>query len=102
MPTNPQQIRAGLDKDPGDMSLMFDSTASDYDRTNDVLSFGQTRRWRRAMVDAVAAQLHEKVLDVAAGTGTSSAAMAESHANVTALDLSDGMIDVGCARHPDR
>ena len=32
---------------------MFDDVAERYDLTNDVLSLGQTRRWRRAVVAAV-------------------------------------------------
>jgi len=56
---------------------MFDDVASRYDLTNDVLSLGQDRRWRRAVVEAVAASPGERVLDLAAGTGTSSAPFAE-------------------------
>ena len=32
---------------------MFDAVARRYDVTNDVLSMGQDRRWRRAVIDAV-------------------------------------------------
>ena len=56
---------------------MFDDVASRYDLTNDVLSLGQDRRWRHAVVETVAASPGERVLDLAAGTGTSSAPFAE-------------------------
>ena len=46
--------RADLDKAPGDVAAMFDDVAERYDLTNDVLAVGQTRRWRTAVVDAVA------------------------------------------------
>ena len=38
--------------------------------SNDVLALGQTRRWRSAVLDAVAPQPGERVLDLAAGTVT--------------------------------
>ena len=44
--------RASLDKDPRDVAAMFDDVASKYDVTNDVLSLGQDRLWRRAVVAA--------------------------------------------------
>ena len=64
--------RADLDKQPHDVRRMFDAVARRYDVTNDVLSLGQDRQWRRAVIDAVAPQVGERVLDLAAGTGTSS------------------------------
>ena len=45
--------RAQLDKEPHDVAAMFDDVAERYDLTNDVLSLGQARRWRRAVVAAV-------------------------------------------------
>jgi hypothetical protein len=63
--------RAELDKQPSDVQRMFDAVARRYDVTNDVLSMGQDRRWRREVLAAVAAA-GERVLDLAAGTGTSS------------------------------
>lgn len=92
--------RAQLDKDPGDVASMFDAVADRYDLMNDVLSLGQTRRWRRVVADAVDAQPGEKVLDLAAGTGTSSVPFAQAGADVIAGDISEGMLDVGRARNP--
>ena len=79
---------------------MFDEVARHYDRTNSVLSVGNSRRWRLATVHAVAAKPGERILDIAAGTGTSSAALAKSGADVVAVDFSKGMIDVGRRKHP--
>lgn len=92
--------RAQLDKDPDDVASMFDAVADRYDLMNDVLSLGQTRRWRRVVADAVDAQPGEKVLDLAAGTGTSSAPFALAGADVIAGDISEGMLEVGRARNP--
>ncbi len=80
---------------------MFDGVARGYDRTNAVLSVGNAALWRIATVNAVAPQSGERILDIAAGTGTSSVALAKSGAEVIALDFSQGMVDEGRRRHPE-
>ena len=59
---------------------MFDQVAKGYDRTNSVLSLGSDRLWRAATVRAVAPVAGERILDLAAGTGTRSAAFARCSA----------------------
>lgn len=78
---------------------MFDRVAAGYDLTNDVLSAGVAPYWRAQTRLAVRPREGERVLDVAAGTGTMSAQFAAAGADVTALDFSEGMIEVGRARH---
>jgi demethylmenaquinone methyltransferase/2-methoxy-6-polyprenyl-1,4-benzoquinol methylase len=78
---------------------MFDEVAAHYDRTNTLLSVGNASLWRMATTKAVNPQPGERILDIAAGTGTSSAALAHSGAHVVAADFSAGMIEVGRARH---
>lgn len=80
---------------------MFDDIAPRYDLVNDVLALGQTRRWRRIVVDAVAAKPGHRVLDLAAGTGTSSEPYADAGVSVVACDFSLGMLRTGKRRRPD-
>jgi demethylmenaquinone methyltransferase/2-methoxy-6-polyprenyl-1,4-benzoquinol methylase len=91
--------RADLGKDPQRVSGMFDQVASAYDRTNTVLSLGNDRFWRVATLRAVAPKRGERILDLAAGTGTSSMAFVPSGAQVVAADFSRGMIAEGRRRH---
>ena len=93
--------RASLEKRPDEVAAMFDDVAPKYDIVNDVLSMGQTRRWRRQVVDAVGASPGQRVLDLAAGTGTSSEPYADAGINVVACDFSLGMLKVGKRRRPD-
>ncbi len=90
--------RAGLDKAPRDVAAMFDEVAARYDRTNDVLSLGQDRRWRRRVALALDLHTGERVLDLAAGTGTSSEPLADAGAMTAACDFSLGMLRVGARR----
>ena len=92
--------RAELDKQPGDVRRMFDAVARRYDVANDVLSLGQDRRWRREVYDAVAPEAGELVLDLAAGTGTSSQPFADAGAVVVPCDFSLGMLKVGKKARP--
>ncbi|WP_110206979.1 demethylmenaquinone methyltransferase [Nocardioides daejeonensis] len=92
--------RADLDKDPRDVRRMFDAVAKRYDITNDVLSLGQDRRWRKDVIDAVAPKPGERVLDLAAGTGTSSQPFADRGAVVVPCDFSLGMLQVGKRAKP--
>ena len=74
--------RASLEKDPHAVAAMFDDVAARYDVTNDVLSLGQDRLWRRAVVKAVAPRPGEVILDIAAGPGTSSEPFADAGVHV--------------------
>ena len=80
---------------------MFDEVASAYDKTNDLLSLYQSRLWRRSLKAAVAPKSGERILDIAAGTGTSSMALRVPGAEVVAADFSQGMIAEGKKRYPD-
>lgn len=93
--------RATLAKRRNDVATMFDGVASRYDLTNDVMTMGQVRRWRRMVVDAVDPRPGQRILDLAAGTGTSSRPFADAGALVVPLDLSLGMLRVGKERQPD-
>ncbi len=90
-----------MEKQPDEVSGMFDGVARHYDRTNAIMSVGNAQFWRAATVRAVDPRSGERILDVAAGTGTSSAALARTGATVVALDFSAGMVEEGRRRHPE-
>ncbi|MFN8148557.1 MAG: demethylmenaquinone methyltransferase [Candidatus Nanopelagicales bacterium] len=94
-------VRANLDKAPDDVASMFNGVAARYDVANEVLALGQTRVWRRALVNAVAPLPGEVILDLAAGTGSSSVPLAERGATVIPCDFSPGMLMVGHDRRPN-
>jgi demethylmenaquinone methyltransferase/2-methoxy-6-polyprenyl-1,4-benzoquinol methylase len=93
--------RAQLDRQPGEVAAMFDAIADRYDLLNDALSLGQDRYWRGMVARAVGARPGETVLDLAAGTGTSSATFTRSGARCVACDFSIGMLRTGARRQRD-
>lgn len=93
--------RPSLDKDPELVSSMFDQVAPRYDLANAVLSFGMERAWRVATRKAISLWPGELVLDLAGGTGTSSAELAKEGAKVVCCDFSPGMLAQGQQRQPE-
>ena len=79
---------------------MFDAVAARYDLTNDILSLGQARLWRRAVTRAVDPRPGQRILDIAAGTGSSSHPFAAAGAFVVPCDFSPGMLRVGKQHAP--
>ncbi len=92
---------AELNKDPGAIARMFDGIAGRYDITNEWLSAGMAKRWRRIVTREIGPRPGMRILDIAAGTGTSSLPLHEAGANVTAADFSAGMVAEGKRRHPE-
>lgn len=90
--------RAELDKKPFDVAGMFDGVAARYDLMNSLMAPGQVGRWRRATVEALDLDRGETVLDLAAGTGTSTAALVDAGLRAVAADFSSGMMAEGRKR----
>ena len=94
--------RANLDKQPGDVAAMFDGIAERYDLLNDILSAGQVRLWRRVVARITGAGAGNRVLDLAAGTGTSALSFTATGADCVACDFSLGMLRAGQSRLAQR
>lgn len=93
--------RADLGKEPDDVAKMFDGVAKRYDLLNDLLSLGRTKAWRRKATKIMNPTAGMQILDIAAGTGSSSRPLRDAGADVIPLDFSAGMLEAGRKRHPD-
>ena len=77
---------------------VFADLPARYDQLAYLLSFGQDRRWRGAVVDRVAAAGPQRVLDVATGpAGIALAVAARTGAQVVGVDLNEPMLAAGAA-----
>ncbi|MDE6623313.1 MAG: bifunctional demethylmenaquinone methyltransferase/2-methoxy-6-polyprenyl-1,4-benzoquinol methylase UbiE [Alistipes sp.] len=75
---------------------MFDRIAPRYDLLNHTLSFNIDRLWRRRVVRILRRRNPERILDLATGTGDLAIDLVRGipGVRVTAVDLSEGMLDV--------
>ena len=92
--------RADMSKNPEEVAQMFDGVAKRYDLVNDLLSLGQTKRWRKKVTKLIDPRPGMKILDMAAGPGASSEPLAKAGAEVTSADFSHGMLDAGRKQRP--
>jgi len=92
--------RANLGKDPDEVAAMFDGVARRYDIVNDLLSLGQTKAWRRGATKIIAPAPGMKILDLAAGPGSSSEPLHKAGATVFSTDFSEGMLAQGRKSRP--
>ena len=78
---------------------LFDALPDRYDRLAEVLSFGQNRRWRRAMCDRIVSTRATQptlLLDVASGTaGVAIQLGRRSRARIVGVDLTEPMLRRG-------
>jgi demethylmenaquinone methyltransferase/2-methoxy-6-polyprenyl-1,4-benzoquinol methylase len=92
--------------EPNDFARdLFRNLPNRYDVLAEMLSFGQNRRWRTAMVDAVVGMdpPPRQVLDVATGTGGVALMLSErTRATITGVDLTEEMLRRGCERIAQR
>ena len=78
---------------------MFDGIAGKYDLLNRVLSMGIDQGWRKKAIMSLAMVAPESILDVATGTGDLAiAAVRQTGARVTGIDISEGMLAIGRAK----
>ncbi|HEV7586236.1 MAG TPA: class I SAM-dependent methyltransferase [Solirubrobacteraceae bacterium] len=78
---------------------LFSGLPRGYDRLSAALSFWQDPRWRRALVDAVAPEADQRLLDVATGTGMVAAELlARAPCTVVGIDQSPQMLAAARAR----
>jgi demethylmenaquinone methyltransferase/2-methoxy-6-polyprenyl-1,4-benzoquinol methylase len=91
------QLRATSDPNRFARAL-FTGLPNRYDLLAEVLSLGQNRRWRRAMVDQIVPARPHRLLDVATGTaGVALRLTEQTDAFVTGLDLTEAMLRRGQA-----
>lgn len=78
------------------VAQMFDNISGEYDGLNRVISFGTDIKWRKEVVQIVAANNPENILDIATGTGDLAISLTASAAReIIGLDISEGMLEVG-------
>lgn len=76
---------------------MFNNIAPNYDKLNHLMSFDIDKGWRRKAISQLMPYSHDQILDIATGTGDFAilAAKMLRPEKITAVDISEGMMNVG-------
>ena len=80
---------------------VFNSVAGKYDLMNDLTSLGVHRLWKDALINWMAPQPHQKLADIAGGTGDIAYRFikrTKNQAKVTILDRNENMLKEGKRR----
>jgi demethylmenaquinone methyltransferase/2-methoxy-6-polyprenyl-1,4-benzoquinol methylase len=78
------------------VTKMFDTISKEYDGLNRVISLGIDIKWRKKVVQMVAATHPKTILDIATGTGDLAIQLAKTKAKkIIGADISEGMMEVG-------
>ena len=78
---------------------VFNSVAGRYDVMNDLMSGGVHRLWKAAMIDWMAPQPHQNLVDLAGGTGDISMRFLSSGGGVACItDINQAMLQAGRGR----
>jgi demethylmenaquinone methyltransferase/2-methoxy-6-polyprenyl-1,4-benzoquinol methylase len=96
MPENVTPYKDSQSGKKEQVATMFDNISGGYDGLNRVISFGIDVKWRKKVLEMVAAKNPKDVLDIATGTADLAIMMAQTNAsNIIGMDISAGMLDVG-------
>ena len=78
---------------------LFNKISAKYDLLNSIISFGQDKNWRRFTAIKIKEHNPSKILDVCAGTGMMSLALAREikECQITGIDFSEGMLEKGAS-----
>ena len=97
-----QKYFALKNKDPANISQMFNEIAPRYDLMNNFMSMYTHKATRKFALTLVKSKRPLKMLDLATGTGDFAFLLAKNkklqHADITGLDFSAGMLEVGRRR----
>ena len=75
---------------------MFDNISGNYDFLNHFFSLGIDKLWRKKVLKIVKEIPHEKILDVATGTGDLAIALSKlESSSIIGVDISNKMLEVG-------
>ncbi len=81
-------------KNPTSIKLLFDNISNDYDKMNNVMSFGMQNIIKKLSINRLNAKKPQKIIDLCTGTGDIAILLAKKYPNaeITGIDFSEKMI----------
>lgn len=89
-------------KNPEFIKNLFNSISTNYDKLNDIMSFGLHRTIKKDVLSKVKFNKNIKVLDLCTGTGDLAGILKEKYpqAKVIGIDFSEKMLEIARKKHP--
>lgn len=93
-------------KDSQFVKDLFNKISKDYDKLNDIMSFGLHRKIKKGVVNTIPLFVQNSqltILDLCTGTGDITAILKEkfSNAKIIGIDFSPKMLEIARKKHPD-
>lgn len=85
---------------------LFNSISANYDKLNDIMSFGLHRRIKKDTINRIPCNVHNlpfTILDLCTGTGDLVGILKERYpqAKIIGIDFSEKMLEIAKKKHPD-
>lgn len=87
-----------MNKAPSEIKKMFNSIASNYDRMNNIISFGMHKIIKKSCIKLLQINTDTQLLDLCTGTGDF-ISMTDVK-NSIGVDFSENMLDIARKKHP--
>lgn len=100
----------GFNKKPGFIKGLFNSISGNYDKLNDIISFGLHRKIKQDVINQIEDYFpftlhasHFTFLDLCTGTGDLASLLKQTYleAKVIGVDFSEKMLDIARGKNPD-
>lgn len=90
-------------KNPQIIKKLFNSISNDYDKLNDIMTFGLHKKIRQKAIMGLALNSEAKILDLCTGTGDVAGILKKEHpdAQITGVDFSENMLKIAKTKHPE-
>lgn len=90
-------------KEPAFVKNLFNLISPDYDKLNDIMSFGLHRSIKKDALKNLNLAPSAKILDLCTGTGDLTEILKKNHPNakITGVDFSPNMLEIARKKHPN-
>lgn len=90
-------------KEPAFIKSLFNSISSNYDKLNDIMSFGLHKKIKKSVISNLPFHTDSKILDLCTGTGDLAALLKEKYpqSKITGVDFSANMLELARKKHSE-
>lgn len=90
-------------KNPEVIKTLFNSISHNYDKLNDIMTFGLHKRIKKDAIGGLKLNSESQILDLCTGTGDLAGLLKGEYpeAQITGVDFSENMLNIATEKHPE-